>query len=85
MKKRLPLIEEVLAKRVVAIIQKLRQKTLSKTPGIAETIDWASALMTLGYKSVEQKELLVTMGCIVKSADDINRLKEEYMQDLLTA
>jgi MoxR-like ATPase len=84
-KKRMPLIEEELAQRVVSIIQKLRQKTLTKTPGVAETIDWASALISLGYKTVEQREMLQTMGCIIKSPDDISRMKEEYMQDLLTA
>src|SRR6185436_15541566 len=47
-KKRLPGIEEDLARRVVAIVQRLRHKTLAKTPGVAETIDWASSLLTLG-------------------------------------
>jgi MoxR-like ATPase len=84
-KKRLPEIEETLARRVVSLVQKLRHKNLSKTPGVSETIDWASALIALGYSTVEQKELLQTMGCILKSADDIARLKEEYMEELLSA
>jgi len=84
-KKRLPNIEDALAKRVVNLVQKLRQKSLTKTPGIAETIDWASALIALGYKSVEQKEMLQTLGCVLKSSDDIVRLKEEYLEELLTA
>jgi len=84
-KKRLPDIEDALARRVVGIVQQLRQKTLSKTPGVAETIDWASSLITLGYKTVEQKELLQTMGCILKSAEDIARLKEEYLEELVGA
>jgi MoxR-like ATPase len=84
-KKRLPNIEDALAKRVVNLVQKLRQKSLTKTPGIAETIDWASALIALGYKSVEHKEMLQTLGCVLKSSDDIVRLKEEYLEELLTA
>ncbi len=83
-RKRLPLIEETLARQVVHLVQKLRQKNLSKTPGVAETIDWASSLIALGYHTIEQKALLQTLGCVLKSADDINRVKEEYLEDLLT-
>jgi MoxR-like ATPase len=81
-RKRLPGIEDVLAGRVVSLVQKLRQKSMTKTPGIAETIDWASALIALGYKTVEQKALLQTLGCVLKSSDDIVRVKEEYLEEL---
>lgn len=84
-KKRLPEIDVALAKQVVKMVQQLRQKNLTKTPGVAETIDWASSLIALGFHTVEQKELVQTLGCVLKSADDINRVKEIYLEDLMSA
>lgn len=81
-RKRLPSIEDELSKKVVTLIQKLREKALSKTPGITETIDWAGALMALDYNLVSQQEMMETIGCVLKSSEDVARFKEEYGEEL---
>jgi MoxR-like ATPase len=76
-KKRLPEIENVLLEQVVSAVQKFRRRKLVKTPGISETIDWAQALMTLGFRSLNQEAFEITLGSILKSVEDIRQVKEE--------
>jgi hypothetical protein len=50
---------------------------LVKVPGISESIDWAQALMTLGFRTLDQEALERTLGSILKSVEDIRIVKEE--------
>jgi MoxR-like ATPase len=75
--KKLPGIEKRLLEQVVQVVQELRQKKLSKTPGVSETIDWAESLVTLGYRELNAKALDKTLGSILKSSEDIIRIKNE--------
>ncbi|HSK11847.1 MAG TPA: MoxR family ATPase [Phnomibacter sp.] len=75
--KRLPSIEHGMLQQVVQAVQKLRQLKLVKTPGISETIDWAQALMTLGFRQLDNEALERTLGSILKSVEDIRMVKEE--------
>lgn len=75
--KRLPDIEESLLNQVVSYVQKFRSKSLSKLPGVSESIDWAESLMALGYKEVNAKAFRETLGVLLKSKDDIKLIKEE--------
>ncbi len=75
--KRLPDIEESLLEQVVGYVQKFRSKSLSKLPGVSESIDWAESLMALGYREVNAKAFRETLGVLLKSKDDIKLIKEE--------
>lgn len=75
--KRLPQIESQLLAQVVEFVQALRQRKLTKTPGISETIDWAESLMVLGYRDLNRKAIDQTLGSILKSVDDIRAIKDE--------
>lgn len=83
--KRLPDIERQLARQVVAAIQYLREQRLTKAPGIAETLDWATSLLTLGYSSLDERSIQRTLGCVLKSTHDIAQVQSDNMEALLTA
>lgn len=76
-KKHLPGIEEKLLSQVVNAVQKFRQRKLVKTPGVSETIDWAESLLALGYRELNASAFDQTLGCILKSAEDINQVRSE--------
>lgn len=79
----LPDIEPALAQNLVRLVQHLRSRKLDKTPGIAETLDWARALDALGYRSLEKAGIEKSLGCLLKSASDIEKLKAEGVEKLL--
>lgn len=81
--KHLPGIEQALAQNLVRIVQHLRNKKLDKTPGIAETLDWARGLEALGYQTLEKEGVEKSLGCLLKSANDIERVKTEGIENLL--
>ena len=81
--KKLPDIETDLATQVVHLVQQLRRRKLSKAPGIAETLDWALALLTLGYRSLDPQAVERTLGCVLKSTSDIFLIKEEGIELML--
>jgi MoxR-like ATPase len=72
---RLPNAPAKLARQVVDFVHRLRAADLTKVPGIAETLDWAAALMALG--AVELSETLVdeTLGVVLKYEEDIRHVK----------
>jgi MoxR-like ATPase len=72
--KKLPGIEQALAMQIVRFIQWTRQQKLSKPPGVAETLDWAAALLALGKSSLNQETVLETLGCILKSKEDMAKI-----------
>jgi MoxR-like ATPase len=76
-KKHLPDIEEKLLRQVVHAVQQFRQRKLVKTPGVSETIDWAESLLALGYRELNRLGFDKTLGCILKSAEDITRIRTE--------
>jgi MoxR-like ATPase len=80
---RLPGASERLARDVVAFVQALRQEDLFKAPGVAETLDWASALIELGAKELEPRLIGDTAGVVLKYQDDIVRLDPRKVEGLL--
>jgi len=74
---RLPGIDGDLAARVVEVVQRLRTRDLVKLPGIAETLDWAAALLTLGARELTPAVLGETFGVVVKYEEDLRRLRTE--------
>ena len=76
-KKHLPAIEDQLLKQLVNVVQQFRQRKLVKVPGVSETIDWAESLLALGYREINASAFDQTLGCVLKSADDINLVRAE--------
>ena len=72
-----PQVRDHLAKQICAFMQRVRQMNFYKRPGVAETLDWASALMALSRQELDQKTVEETMGCIFKYREDLHHLKEE--------
>jgi MoxR-like ATPase len=82
---RLPGAPERLAREVVAFVQALRKEDLFKAPGIAETLDWASALMELGAKTLDPGLVGDTLGVVLKYQDDISRFDKDRVNALLAS
>jgi len=72
-----PQVQDHLAKQICAFMQRVRQMNFYKRPGVAETLDWASALITLNRQELDEKTLEETMGCIFKYREDLHHLREE--------
>ncbi len=71
---RLPGIDERLSRQVVAFVQELRSMDLFKLPGIAETIDWSSALIQLDQLELDPQTVNDTLGMLLKYQDDIAKV-----------
>ena len=67
----------------MAVVQALRQQELFKAPGIAETLDWASALVALGADRLDAATVSDTLGVVLKYQDDIARLDKPRIEGLL--
>lgn len=74
---KLPHIRALLAKQICAFMQQVRQMNFYKRPGVAETLDWASALVTLNRHELDEKTVQETMGCVFKYREDLHHLQEE--------
>jgi MoxR-like ATPase len=72
-----PEVRDHLAKQICSFMQRVRQMNFYKRPGVAETLDWASALIALNRQEMDEKTLAETMGCIFKYKEDLHHLKEE--------
>jgi len=72
---KVPNIGESLAKQVVGFVQELRGKDLFKLPGIAETIDWSSALIQLDKLVLDPEIINDTLGALLKYQDDITQIQ----------
>ncbi len=70
-----PNAPEALAREVVAFVQELRKADLFKLPGIAETIDWADALIQLDKVALDPETIDTTLGVLLKYQDDIARIE----------
>lgn len=74
-RRRVPALAEGLAQRVVAFSQQLRREDLAKVPGVAETVDWAEALVQLGAVTLDEKTVSATLGLLLKYQDDVMRVR----------
>lgn len=80
---RLPAVPEILARQVVAFVQAIRKEDLFKVPGVAETLDWASALVELDAVSLDPATVKDTLGVLLKYQDDLARTDAPRIQRLL--
>ena len=73
-RRKIPEVNDALGKQVVAFVQAVRQKDFYKLPGIAETLDWANALMKLGTTELSTEITSDTLGTLLKYQDDIEKM-----------
>ncbi len=72
---RVPGLDQKLAKQAVEVVQSLRQMDLKKKPSVAETIDWAKALVMLNADTLDQHTLETTLTVLLKHEADAQRAK----------
>lgn len=82
---KVPGIAARLSQEIVRFVQTLRQKLdLFKAPGVAETLDWASALVELDTVALDPATVSDTLGVLLKYQDDIVRIQGSKVQELIT-
>ncbi|HEV8458922.1 MAG TPA: MoxR family ATPase [Methylomirabilota bacterium] len=75
--RKVPGVNERLARQISRFMESLRTIRLSKVPGVAETLDWAQALGSLHADCLDEELVAETLGCVLKDADDVKRFKRE--------
>jgi MoxR-like ATPase len=80
---RLPHAPEKLARQVTGFIQQLREMDLYKLPGIAETLDWTTALVALDQQALDPIIVDETLGAVLKYQDDVEKIKGEQTRHIL--
>ena len=74
---RVPEAGDEFTRQVVGFVQRLRKEDLFKAPGLAESIDWTRALLTLGRSSLDGDLVNDTLGVLLKYEDDLARISGE--------
>ena len=78
-----PQAPEALTRELVGFVQKLRKEDLFKAPGVAETLDWASALVELDAVALDPAQVSDTLGVLLKYQDDIARMQGTKAAELV--
>ena len=84
-RRRVPEISEGLARQVAAATEAMRALHLYKPPGIAETIDWATALGRLGAVAIDETKVRATLGAVLKYREDQERVEANGLDQLVRA
>ena len=82
---RVPGITEHLAREVTAFAQSLRRMDLGKVPGVAETLDWAAALVALHADHLNDDLVHETLGCVIKEERDARTVERALLEPGLAA
>ncbi len=85
LKLKAPRAPERLTGELVAFVQRLRKLDLFKSPGVAETLDWAAALAELDAVSLDPAEVGDTLGVLLKYQDDIAKVQGAKANELIEA
>ncbi len=80
---KVPGIGQTLSEQVVRFVQALRKEDLFKAPGVAETLDWASALAELDVVALDPATVSDTLGVLLKYQDDIARIEGSKAKELI--
>ena len=78
-----PRAPERLTRELVAFVQRLRKQDLFKSPGVAETLDWAAALTELDAVALDPAQVSDTLGVLLKYQDDISKIEGSKAQTLI--
>ncbi|HEY4332093.1 MAG TPA: MoxR family ATPase [Ilumatobacteraceae bacterium] len=80
---RVPHVADALRRQVAAAVEILRGLNLYKPPGVAETIDWATALGRLGLSELSEASVRTTLGAVLKYREDVERVHQHGVADLV--
>ena len=80
---RAPHLAAALAEQIVRFVQRLRAADLFKLPGVAETLDWARALLALDRVALDAETVNATLGVLLKYQDDIEKIAGEPVERML--
>ena len=80
---KVPGVGKKLSEQIVRFVQSLRREDLFKSPGVAETLDWATALSELDVVALDPATVADTLGVLLKYQDDIARLEGTKAKALL--
>lgn len=80
---RIPHASEQLSRQITVFIQELRRADLYKIPGVAETLDWTTALVALDQKALDPIIVEETLGVILKYQDDVEKIRGENLKAIL--
>jgi MoxR-like ATPase len=83
LRSRVPDAPQKLSREVVAFVQAIRKEELFKVPGVAETLDWASALVELDAVALDPALVSDTLGVLLKYQDDIQRMQGSKVKQVL--
>jgi len=83
LRSRVPGASATLAAEIGRFMAALRRRRLSKAPGVAETIDWAQALMHLHSEHLDRETVMETLGCILKDRHDLREMGNGGLDTLL--
>ena len=83
LKARRPDVPAKLSKQIVAYVQAIRQEDLFKSPGVAETLDWATALIEMDAVALDPALVTDTLGVLLKYQDDIVKMQGSRAKELL--
>jgi len=76
-RRKVPAIGEALSSELTQVIQAARSLSLSKVPGVAETLDWAASLVALNATHLDAAVVTETMGCFLKDEEDLRKFERE--------
>ena len=79
---KVPGIADRLAAEITRFVQALRRRALMKPPGVAETLDWARALVTLHRDALDAETVAETLGCLVKDRHDMREVEGDDLRAL---
>jgi MoxR-like ATPase len=82
---KVPGINEPLAAQICQFMEAVREEDFYKKPGIAETLDWANALICLHSDRLDREIVEETLGCIFKYSEDIKKMTESGLAGCLSA
>jgi MoxR-like ATPase len=73
-----------LAGQIARFVAELRRVDLYKLPGVAETLDWARALVALGQDQLDEENVTASLGALLKYQEDVDRMKGGQVRQLLS-
>jgi MoxR-like ATPase len=82
--RKVPGINARLAREIAHFMEVLRRVRMSKVPGVAETLDWAQALVALHADHLDEGLVSETLGVVLKDAEDMKRFRAEVAKAGLT-
>jgi MoxR-like ATPase len=89
-RRKVPELDDAVARAVCGVTRRLREEPLLKQPGVAETLDWARALATLrdgngDGDALTESEVRSTLGCLLKEVEDVDRVDDDLLAELVAA